>query len=505
MRLPKLRHALAGTLAAAVLVGCGTSVATDTASTAGTSSSSSSSTATTAVATDATTVEGALADNVEVETGDTSYDEADAVDVTLSGSEAESDSDAVTSEDGTVTISAAGTYVLSGDLTGQVVVNSTGDGVVRLVLDDATITSETSAALNVVDAESVVVVLADGSSNSLTDAAAYDDTSDEAPTGALYSTADLTIGGTGSLSVTGNATNGIVGKDGLVIAGGTIEVTSVDDGIVGKDYLAITDGAITVDSVGDAIKSDNTEDEGSGFVLIQGGDITVRSQDDGIKGVQVLVAGGTIDVAESNEAMEGSLIIVDDGDIELHSADDGVNVATSDDSATTDGGAGEMGGGMEADSSLNLVINGGTLEVWSSGDGLDSNGYATITGGDIVVYGPTMDGNGALDVNGTFDITGGTLVATGSSGMMVAPSTESGQGWLATALAGTATAGSEVVITDADGTEVAAYTIEKDFASVVFSSADIEQGSTYTVSFDGTETTVTAGEAPAGGGGPMGG
>lgn len=259
MRLPKLRQALAGTLAstlaAAVLVGCGTSVATDTASTAGTSSSSSSSTATTAVATDATTVEGALADNVEVETGDTSYDEADAVDVTLSGSEAESDSDAVTSGDGTVTISAAGTYVLSGDLTGQVVVNSTGDGVVRLVLDDATITSETSAALNVVDAESVVVVLADGSSNSLTDAAAYDNTSDEAPTGALYSTADLTIGGTGSLTVTGNANNGIVGKDGLVIAGGTIEVTSVDDGIIGKDYLAITDGDITVDSVGDAIKT----------------------------------------------------------------------------------------------------------------------------------------------------------------------------------------------------------------------------------------------------------
>jgi len=164
-----------------------------------------------------------------------------------------------------------------------------------------------------------------------------------------------------------------------------------------------------------------------------------------------------------------------------------------------------MGGGMEADSSLNLVINGGTLEVWSSGDGLDSNGYATITGGDIVVYGPTTDGNGALDVNGTFEITGGTLVAAGSSQMLVAPSIDSDQGWLATALAGTATAGSEVVITDADGTEVATYTIEKDFASVVFSSADVEQGSTYTVTVDGTETTVTAGEAPAGGGGPMGG
>ncbi len=171
-----------------------------------------------------------------------------------------------------------------------------------------------------------------------------------------------------------------------------------------------------------------------------------------------------------------------------------------------------MGGGgeMAADNSLNLYVNGGTLEVWASGDGLDSNGNATITGGDIVVYGPTTDGNGALDVNGTFEVTGGTLMATGSAGMMVAPSTDSAQGWIATALASTATAGSEVVITDADGTEVATYAIEKDFASVVYSGSGIEQGATYTVTVDGTATTVTAGEAPAGGrmggsGGPMGG
>ena len=95
-------------------------------------------------------------------------------------------------------------------------------------------------------------------------------------------------------------------------------------------------------------------------------------------------------MAGSNEAMEGSLIIIDDGDIELHSADDGVNAATSDDSTSTDGqgGSGRHGrrhGGRWLGPPL---VNGGALEVWSSGDGLDSNGLATITGGDIVVYGP---------------------------------------------------------------------------------------------------------------------
>jgi antitoxin (DNA-binding transcriptional repressor) of toxin-antitoxin stability system len=92
--------------------------------------------------------------------------------------------------------------------------------------------------------------------------------------------------------------------------------------------------------------------------------------------------------------------------------------------------------------------------------------------------------------------------------MLVAPSTDSAQGWIATALDATATAGSEVVITDAGGAEVATYTPQKDFASVVYSSADITSGETYTVTVDGNATTVTAGEAPAGGqmgaGGPMG-
>ena len=504
MRLPKIRQTVAGTLAAVLLAGCGASVAGDT-TTSSTSSSSGSSSTSTVVASDGTTVDDALADDVAVEPGDTTYDEADATTVTLSGTGAESDSGAVSTQDGTVTISAAGTYVLTGDLTGQVVVDSAGEGVVRLVLDDATITSESTAAVDVVDAESVVVVLADGSDNALADATTYADTSEDAPTGALYSTADLTIGGSGSLTVTGNTNNAIVGKDGLVITGGTLDVTSVDDGIIGKDYLVLSDGTVTVEAAGDTFKSDNTEDAGAGFVLIEGGELTVTSQDDGIKGVQVLVSGGTIDVAGSNEAIEGSLVIIDDGDIELHSADDGINASTAGSSDADMGG-----GGMQADDSLNLHVNGGSLEVWASGDGLDSNGNATITGGDIVVYGPTTDGNGALDVNGTFEVTGGTLMATGSSGMMVAPSTDSAQGWIATALDSTATAGSEVVVTDADGAEVAAYTPEKDFASVVLSSADVEQGATYTVTVDGSSTTVTAGEAPAGGqmggpGGPMGG
>ncbi|MFN8194433.1 MAG: carbohydrate-binding domain-containing protein [Nocardioidaceae bacterium] len=493
--------ASAGVITAALLAGCGSAVASDSGGSTTTGSQVAASTGS------PTTVEEALAADVDVEAGDTSYDESDVVDVSLDGDTASSDSDAVSVDGDTVTITAAGTYRLSGTLDGQVVVNSTGDGVVRLVLDDADITSSSSAAVAVTDAESVVVVLADGSSNSLADASSYDDTSEDAPTGALWSTADLTIGGSGSLTVTGNTNDGIVVKDGLVISGGTIEVTAVDDGIRGKDYLAITGGDVTVDATGDAVKSDNETDDGTGFVLVSGGTVTVTSQDDGIKGSQqVLVTGGTITVAESMEAMEGSTVIIDGGTIELHAADDALNVSggsTSSDTSAQGGG----GGDMSADTALQLWINGGDLTVWSSGDGLDSNGYATITGGTITVNGPTTDGNGALDVNGTLEISGGTLVALGSAGMAEAPETDSEQAWLAATLDSTGAAGSTITVTDSDGTVVLEHVADKEFASVVFSSADLESGATYTVSVDGTEVaTVTNGEAPAGGmGHPMGG
>lgn len=504
----------AGVLSTALLTGCGT--ASTSGADAGTTTSTESTGTEVAASTGSpTTVEEALAANIDVEAGDTSYAGSDVVEISLTGDTATADDDAVTVDGDTVTITAPGTYRLSGSLAGQVVVDSSGDGAVRLVLDDADIESDSSAAIAVTDAGSVVVVLADGSTNSLADATSYDDTGEDAPSGALWSTADLTIGGTGWLTVTGNNNDGIVGKDGLVISGGTLEVTSVDDGIRGKDYVAITGGDVTVDATGDAVKSDNDTDAGSGFVLVSGGTVTVTSGDDGLKGAQqVLVSGGTITVAESVEALESSTMIIDGGTIELHADDDAVNVSagsstdTDDTSGQGGGPGGGPGGDMAADASLQLWINGGDLAVWSGGDGLDSNGYATITGGIITVNGPTSDGNGALDVNGTLEISGGTLVALGSAGMAETPESDSAQGWVAATLDTAGSAGSTITVINTDGTVVLDHVADKEFASVVISSPEIEAGASYTIAVDGTEVaTVTAGEALAGGmgHGPMGG
>lgn len=111
--------------------------------------------------------------------------------------------------------------------------------------------------------------------------------------------------------------------------------------------------------------------------------------------------------------------------------------------------------------------------------------------------GPTNAGNGALDANGGITISGGTLFAAGSAGMAETPDASSAQGWLGAQVSGSA--GATVTIATADGTVLGTYEAEKAFETVVFSTAGMSSGTTYTVTVDGASTTVTAGEALAGG------
>ncbi len=163
---------------------------------------------------------------------------------------------------------------------------------------------------------------------------------------------------------------------------------------------------------------------------------------------------------------------------------------------------GGMGGGMQ-ETGETVTISGGTLVVDANGDGLDSNGTISMTGGDVTVYGPTAQDNGALDSNGGITVSGGTLVAIGSSGMAESPEASSPQGWLAASVNGSA--GSTIQITDASGTVLASYTATKTFTSVVFTSSAVTNGQSYTVTVGGVSTSVTAGEAAAGGMGMGGG
>lgn len=310
-------------------------------------------------------------------------------------------------------ITEAGTYILSGETTGQVTVNTEGN--VRIILNNATITSSEGAAISIENAEKTVLELADGTTNTVEDAATR---SDEEIDGAIYSSDDMIITGQGTLNVTANFEDGIVGKDDLWIESGTINVTSVDGGIRGKDSLTISGGALTIDAGGDGIKSSNDTDLGKGQLTISGGEITITSGDDAVKAEQnIWITGGTLDIETSVEGIEAPVIVIDDGEVTIYATDDGINASASE-IITTD---------------LSLTINGGnvTVEVGQGDtDALDSNGDLTIAGGVV-----TLTAQSAVDYDGTGSFTGGTLIVNDETltdlpegGMMGGPGGNMGGG-----------------------------------------------------------------------------
>lgn len=198
----------------------------------------------------------------------------------------------VTLSDETLTIEQAGTYVLSGTTSAGVVIKT--DGNVRLILDNAKISSQNSAAILAKDAENVVLETKDGTTNTIADSTTHDSQDFDS---AIYIKNNLFLSGSGKLTVTGNTADAIVAKDELTISGGELDVTAADDGIIGRDTTTITGGKITVNAAGDGIKATNDEDQTKGNLTISDGTVSVSAGDDGVKAEEKLtIDGGTKDL-----------------------------------------------------------------------------------------------------------------------------------------------------------------------------------------------------------------
>ena len=193
-----------------------------------------------------------------------------------------------------LTISKDGIYVLQGTLTdGQVVVEAGKEATVKLVLDGADLSCQDGAPLYIKEAGRVILTLADGTVNALTDAETYTYAAGEdEPNAALFSKEDLTINGTGSLTVTGRYNNGIASKDDLVIVDGSITVNAAHDGIRGKDSISVRGGTITVTAGGDGLKANNDTDADKGWIALDGGVFTIEAGNDGIQAETALVVAG---------------------------------------------------------------------------------------------------------------------------------------------------------------------------------------------------------------------
>ena len=478
--------------------------------------------------------------------GDASYDEASAVKIELSGASASASStDGVSIDGSTVTISKEGVYVVSGSLSdGQIVVSCNKDdkAKVQIVLKGANISCSEGSAIYVEEAKKVFLTLADGTTNTISDGSDYTLGQDEgSANAAIYSKDNLTLQGSGTLNVTGNYADGIACKDELVITGGTYNVTAADDALRGKDAVKINGGTFNITAGGDAVKSTNADEEGKGFVAIDGGTFSISAGDDAVHSEYLtLVNDGNIDISTCYEGLEGQTIIVNGGTIRIVATDDGLNAAsvggsdmqmddiggpgmnhmqniqdnggTFDDarggqapgsagattasfsaSATSSAavqtaggmGGGDMGGGgmMDGDSSCVLQINGGYLVVDAAGDGVDSNGSVEITGGVVLVAGPTSGGDGAFDYGLSANITGGTVIMAGSR-QMAQSFSEGTQAFSLLSAGGSA--GQNIAVVDASGNVLASFTTTKQFDCVVVSAPGMTSGTSYSLVVGGT-------------------
>lgn len=586
-------------LAALALTGCSTtsnalaSGTTAADSSVGTTATTSSATATgTAASSSSFSTSVKSGEKLDVDTHyseqDLSWDTSSETAIDLSNPTA---TDGVTVEDGTLTITKAGTYKLSGEYQGQIKVETADSDAVRLVLDNANITNSSGAALNVVNADEVILYSASGTTNTISDGADYTATGEDDPDAVVYSKADLTIAGEGTLKVNGNHEDGIHTSDGLVIASGTLEVNAANTGIKGKDYVDILGGTINVTAQQDGIKSTNDTDEGQGWTRLSNGTVTVNAGDDGFKASRVVeISGGSLTVEQSDEGIEAQYINVSGGDVNVTSADDGMNASlktsdseSTDSSANTsdagnqqqnnqqqgslpgeqqngtsnqqqqgtgqppamsgssqdgtsqngtsgtaqqqnntqnqgnqnmgqpptmpggnaqDGtsqngttGTGQQGmgqppqGGMPGggggtfevvDAAIN--VSGGNITVNAEGDGIDSNGVTTLSGGTLIVNGPSQGGNAALDTNGDLLLNGATVLSGSTADMFEAPSTNSTSGYLKLTNSSGFEQGSTVQVADSSGKVVANYKVTKSNVQLVLvSSSSIVKGQSYTV------------------------
>ena len=522
-------------LAALALSGCSANLASTASAASATTNSASSTSDTTSKVADSfsTDVKSGekLAEDTHYSAKDVTWDSSSEVTINLSNPTA---IDGVTVSDGVITITKAGNYKLIGTYEGQIKVEAADSDMVRLVLKNATITNSTGAAINVVEADEVVIYTASGTTNTVSDGSSYADTASGSPDAAIYSKSDLTLAGEGTLKVEGKYEEGIHTSDGLVIASGTLEVNAANTGIKGKDYVDILDGTVTVTASQGGIKATNNTDGNRGWVRLSGGTVNISADDDGFKAERVLeISGGTLNINQANEGIEGQYINILDGTVNVTSSDDGINASysttsTSTESASTSttqtaqrnqaaqgntgqgnaaqggqplaggGAGGGMGGGTFEVVDATINISGGTVTVNAKGDGIDSNGTATLSGGTVIVYGPFTGGNTSLDTNGDLLLNGATVTAANSGDMFEAPSTNSTSGYLKISNVSNLSAGTTAQVTDSSGNVVANYKVtNSSTALIVVSSSKITKGESYTVytttdSVDVSSTTLAS-------------
>ena len=333
----------------------------------------------------------------------TDYDDSKAVTIQLNGTTATASSDSVKISGSTVQITEEATYVISGSLTdGMIVVNAKDTAKLQLVFNGVSITSKTSAALYILDADKVFVTLAEGTTNTLANGGSFVAIDDNNIDGALFSKQDLTLNGKGSLTVTSPAGHGIVCKDDLVVTGGTYTVNSSAHGLDANDSVRIANANFTIDAGKDAIHCENAEDTAKGFIYISSGSIKAEAEGDGIAASAYLqIEGGEIDLLIGGGAQNGDKASSGNYGGFMGGGPGGMRPGGSQGSSTTEDTVSMKG--LKAANSL--LISGGTFKIDSADDSIHSDVSVIINGGTFTL----ASGDDAIHAEDTLTITSGNI------------------------------------------------------------------------------------------------
>lgn len=329
------------------------------------------------------------------------YEESGAVYVTLSD-------DGITGEtDGVV-------------IKGQIVVDA-DNAKVQIVFDNVDITCASSAAVYVKSAEKVFVTLAEGSQNTLRNTDEYVAIDDNNIDAVIFAKSDLTLNGTGSLTIVSAEGHGIVSKDDLKITGGTYDITAAGHALSGKDSVRIADGTFILTAEKDGIHAENADDEEKGYIYIADGDFTITSDGDGMDASNIVqIEDGTLDITAGGGAANS--LKTHESDVpgggmpqngekpdgesmpQMGEKPDGENMpqdTTTDESGTSTKGI-KAGGGM--------YLNGGTYQIDSADDSIHSNANITIADGTYTL----ATGDDGVHADDALIVNGGTITVTES-------------------------------------------------------------------------------------------
>lgn len=369
---------------------------------------------------------------------------------------------------GVTTVTKGGTYTFQGQVKdGRILVNAPGQKV-TLVFSGLDMTCSYGSPVYIYKASSVEIVLTEGTANRLCDGSQYtfadefSSETEEEPNACLYSKADLTISGGGSLTVQANYNNGITGKDTLTVTDAALTVRAKNHGINGKDSLVAKSAALTVTAGGDALRSTNDTDTSLGYISLTDCRLALTAGEDGIQAETALtVSGGTGAITSgggvngntntdtSAKGMKaGTELKLTGGTYSLNCCDDAIHsnknvllaggaytVRTGDDGIHADETARVTGGTLKVLQSYEglegatVDVSGGTIHIVSSDDGInaaggnDSSGFGgrkdtfggnsayaiTISGGTLYV---NASGDG-LDSNGPLTVSGGEIYVSG--------------------------------------------------------------------------------------------